>query len=593
MGSNQTTTEGPYIETDRSGYELLNVPLLNKGTGFTDAERELFDLHGLLPPTIATLDEQIARRLQALRQLPNDFERYVFLRGLQDTNEVLFYALLVRHLDEMLPIVYTPTVGLGCQYFSQSFRKPRGLFLSIPHQNLISRILANAHFHSVEAIVVTDGERILGLGDQGVGGMGISIGKLSLYTGCGGLNPSNTLPILLDVGTDNPERLSDPLYIGWRHERVRGQAYDNFIEAFVQAVIERWPHVLLQWEDFARNNATRLLERYRDRLCTFNDDIQGTAVVAAGTLLAAVNVTGVPMKEQRVAVLGAGGAGSGISALLLRAMTDDGLSESEARSRFYLVDRDGLLVEGMPDLLPFQKPFVQPRHAVANWLLERENIIGLGDVVRNARPTVLIGVSGQPGAFPESVIRAMASVVPRPVIFPLSNPTSRAEATPADLMTWTDGRAVIGSGSPFPPLLKDGVYRRVDQTNNSYVFPGIGLGAIAVRARRISDGMLMAAARALADVSPARLNAQANLLPPVTELRDVSLQVAQAVALQARGEGLTQPLDGGEINRVIRAKMWLPVYRPYRKAKHTPPENSGAPNQATQLAPGRRRSRRG
>jgi len=557
--------KSPYVETSRSGYHLLNTPLLNKGTAFTEEERDAFDLHGLLPPMVSTLDEQVARRLQAMRQLPDDFERYLFLRGLQDTNEVLFYALLVRHLEEMLPIVYTPTVGLGCQYFSQSFRKPRGLFLSMPHKERIARILGHPRFDNVEAIVVTDGERILGLGDQGAGGMGIPIGKLSLYTGCGGLHPATTLPILLDVGTDNPERLSDPLYIGWRHERVRGQAYDDFIEAFIQAVVARWPHVLLQWEDFARDNATRLLERYRDRLCTFNDDVQGTAVVAAGALLAAVNVTGVPMREQRIAVLGAGGAGCGISALLLRAMTEDGLPEAEARRRFFLVDRDGLLVEGMPGLMPFQEPFMQPQGAVADWNLERAGAVGLADVVRNAKPTVLIGVSGQPGAFPETVVRAMAAEVARPVIFPLSNPTSRAEATPADLIAWTEGRAVVGAGSPFPPLLKNGAYVRVDQTNNSYVFPGIGLGAIAVRARRISDGMLIAAARALADVSPARNNPNANLLPPVSELRDVSLRVAQVVALQARREGLTEPMDAGDLYGKIRHTMWTPAYRPYHR----------------------------
>ncbi len=553
------------VETDRSGYEILNNPLLNKGTGFTPAERDLFDLHGLLPPTVATLDEQVARRLHAFRQLGDDFERYVFLRGLQDTNEVLFYALLVRHLEEMLPIVYTPTVGFACQHFSQAFRKPRGLFLSAPHQDMFPRILGQSCFDGVEVSVVTDGERILGLGDQGAGGMGIPIGKLSLYTGCGGIHPATTLPVVLDVGTDNPERLSDPLYIGWRHARVRGQAYDDLIEAFVSAVDARWPHVLLQWEDFARDNATRLLERYRDRLCTFNDDVQGTAAVAAGTLLAAVNVTGVPLREQRIAVLGAGGAGCGISALLLRAMVEDGLSEREARARFFLIDRDGLLLEGMGGLMPFQQAFVQPRAAVADWRLEREGLIGLGDVVRNARPTVLIGVSGQPGAFGESVVRDMAAAVHRPVIFPLSTPTSRAEATPADLMAWTEERAVIGTGSPFPPLLVGGVAKRVDQTNNSYIFPGLGLGALAVQARRVSDGMLMAAARALADCSPARRNPRANLLPPVSDLRDVSLRVAHAVALQARKEGLTEPMDAGDMFRLIRDKMWTPTYHPYRR----------------------------
>src|SRR6266496_129751 len=360
------------VETDLSGYDILNNPLLNKGTAFTEEERGDFELHGLLPPSVATLDEQVGRRLQALRQLPDDFARYVFLRGLQDTNEVLFYALLVRDLAEMLPIVYTPTVGLGCQQFSRIFRKPRGLFLSVPHQGRIRSILANARFDNVEAIVVTDGERILGLGDQGAGGMGIPIGKLALYTGCGGLHPASTLPIMLDVGTDNPECLSDPVYVGWRHERVRGSAYDDFIEAFVSATMERWPHVLLQWEDFARNNATRLLERYRDRLCTFNDDIQGTAVVAAGTLLSVVNVTGTPLRDQRIAVLGAGSAGIGVSSLLLNAMVADGLSQQEARSRFYLVDRDGLLVEGMSGILDFQKPFTQPRAALADWRLEHQ-----------------------------------------------------------------------------------------------------------------------------------------------------------------------------------------------------------------------------
>jgi malate dehydrogenase (oxaloacetate-decarboxylating) len=553
------------LATNRIGYDLLNDPLLNKGTGFTDREREIFELHGLLPPTVATLDEQVSRRLQAFRQLSDDFQRYLFLRGLQDTNEVLFYALLVRHLEEMLPIVYTPTVGLGCQYFSQSFRKSRGLFLSIPHKERITDILSRSHFDGVEAIVVTDGERILGLGDQGAGGMGIPIGKLSLYTGCGGLHPKTTLPILLDVGTDNPERLSDPLYIGWRHERVRGQAYDDFVNVFVAAIINRWPHVLLQWEDFARDNATRLLERYRDRLCTFNDDVQGTAVVAAGALLAAINVTGLPMREQRIAVLGAGGAGCGISALLLRAMIEDGLPEAEARERFYLVDRDGLLVEGMPALMPFQQAFVQSRNSVSNWELEIEGHIGLRDVVHNARPTVLIGVSGQPGAFSEDVVREMAAQTKRPVIFPLSNPTSRAEATPVDLNAWTENRAIIGAGSPFPPILRDGAYVRVDQTNNSYVFPGIGLGAIAVHAKRISDSMLITAARALADISPARSNASGNLLPPVSELRDVSFRVAQAVAVQARKDGLTESIDIGDIYKVIRAKMWSPKYHRYQR----------------------------
>jgi malate dehydrogenase (oxaloacetate-decarboxylating) len=565
LGGEQCLAEQPFIETPLFGYDLLNDPLLNKGTAFTDEERDSFDLHGLLPPNVATLEEQAKRRMQAFRRLPNDLARYIFLRGLQDTNEILFYALLAGDLAEMLPVVYTPTVGLGCQEFSQSFRKPRGLFLSFPHMTRIKRILANPRFDNVEAIVVTDGERILGLGDQGTGGMGIPIGKLALYTACGGLHPSTTLPIMLDVGTNNAERLADPLYVGWRHERVRGAGYDDFIAAFVSAVIERWPHVLLQWEDFARDNATRLLQRYRDHLCTFNDDIQGTAVVTAGTLLAAVNVTGTPLIHHRIAVLGGGSAGIGISSLLLEAMRSDGLSEKQARSRFYIVDRDGLLVEGMPSLLDFQSQFAQPRASVASWRLEQPDRIGLIDVARNAHPTVLVGVSGQPGGFCERVVRTMAEFTVQPIIFPLSNPTSRCEAAPSDLLAWTEGRAVIGTGSPFPPVLKDGLSFRVDQTNNAYVFPGIGLGGIAVEARRISDGMLMAAARALAEASPSRLDRNANLLPPVTALREVSRCVAAAVALQAQAEGLAVQRSQDELAALLDAKMWTPIYRPYRR----------------------------
>jgi malate dehydrogenase (oxaloacetate-decarboxylating) len=554
------------VTTALSGYELLADPRLNKGTAFSENERETFELHGLLPPNVLTLDEQVSRRLQALRGFETDLERYAFLRELQDTNETLFYALLVANLEELLPIVYTPTVGVGCQQFSRLFRKPRGLFLSIPHKDRFDRIFAQPRFDAVEAIVVTDGERILGLGDQGAGGMGIPIGKLALYAGCGGLHPATTLPILLDVGTDNPDCLSDPLYVGWRHERVRGQEYDDFIEAFVAAVVKRWPNVLLQWEDFAKNNATRLLERYRDLLCTFNDDVQGTAAVATGALLAAVNVTGVPLTEQRVAVLGAGSAGCGIAALIRAAMRDAGVSESDAATRFLMVDRDGLLVEGMTGLAPFQLPFLQKKNATASWKLSHPDKIGLLDVVHNARPTVLIGVSGQAAAFSEPIVRAMAEANKRPVIFPLSNPTSREEATPSDIEAWTEGRALIGVGSPFPPITRDGARFKVDQSNNSYIFPGVGLGALAVGARRVSEGMFMAAAKALASASPARDNPRHNLLPPVSSLREVASTVALAVALQARKEGLVTGVPTDQIEQRIRAKMWTPRYAPYRRA---------------------------
>jgi malate dehydrogenase (oxaloacetate-decarboxylating) len=564
----EASPERRAIETDLDGAALLTNPLLNKGTAFTEDERTAFALHGLLPPHLGTLDDQLTRRLQALRKFDRDLDRYVFLRGLQDANETLFYALLTGNLAEMLPLVYTPTVGQGCEEFSNYWHYPRGLFLSWPQRAHIADILAHPRFNNIEAIVVSDGERILGLGDQGAGGMGIPIGKLSLYTACAGIHPATTLPILLDTGTDNRERLADPVYIGWRHERVRGTDYDAFVEQFVTAVERRWPHVLLQWEDFARANAGRILERFRDRLCTFNDDIQGTAAVAAGTLLAATRVTGTMLRDQTFVLFGAGTAGCGIGNLLLKLMIDDGVPEAMARRRFYAVDRDGLLVEGMADLQPFQLPFVHPRAAVAGWALSRPDRIELLDVVKNARPTVLIGVSGQPGMFTEEIVRTMASAVDRPVIFPLSNPVSRSEATPADLLRWTDGRALVGTGSPFPPVEVDGKPFTVDQTNNAYIFPGVGLGVLAVRARRVSDDMFAAAAKALAGVSPAIRGPKENLLPPVQDLRSVAVTVAAAVARQARAEGLCEPFDDRALDGLIAQKMWEPVYRPYyRKAR--------------------------
>ena len=556
------TAEG-ILETGLSGFDLINFPLLNKGTAFTEDERTDFALHGLLPPHVGNLEDQAARRLKALRDRKTDFGRYAYLRDLQDTNETLFYAVLVRNIEEMMPLVYTPTVGEGCQRFSEIWRKPRGLFLSYPNRHKIREILEHHRYDAIRAIVVSDGERILGLGDQGAGGMGIPIGKLALYTACAGIHPQACLPVLLDVGTDNVERLEDPLYVGWRHQRVRGAEYDDFVEAFVSAVIARCPRVLLQWEDFAGINAGRLLERYRDRLCTFNDDIQGTAAVAAGTLLAAINVTGMPLTEQRIVLFGVGSAGIGIATLLLTAMKNAGLSEAEARRHFYAVDKDGLLVEGMPDTRPAQQPFVQPRSAIANWKLDNDHI-SLLDVVRNAKPTTLIGVSGQAGAFTEEVIRAMAASVDRPVIFPLSNPTSRSEATPADLLKWTEGRALIGTGSPFAAVNWNGRELPIDQTNNSYIFPGIGLGILSVNARRATDTMFMAAARCLAELSPARRSKSGRLLPPVSELRSVSFAVAQAVALQAIKDGVAGPLDEQTLESHIRANVWEPLYLPYR-----------------------------
>jgi len=551
------------LEIGLTGFDLLNQPMLNKGTAFSEEERDAFDLHGLLPPHIGSLEEQAARRLAALRSYQTPFQKYAFLRDLQDANETLLYKLLVHNVEEMLPLVYTPTVGEGCQRFSEIWHKPRGLFLSFPNRHRIAEILAHPRYDGVRAIVVSDGERILGLGDQGAGGMGIPIGKLSLYTAIGGIHPSGALPILLDLGTDNQALLSNPIYIGWRHERVRGQAYDDFVETLVSAVAKRWPHVLLQFEDFAGSNAGRLLERYRDRLCTFNDDIQGTAAVAAGTLLSAINVTGTKLTEQRIALLGAGAAGIGICSMIRQAMVDAGLGLPEAQSRFYAVDINGLLVEGMADLRAMQTPFVQKKSAVAGWRLEQPGRIGLLDVVANAKPTVLIGVSTQPGTFTETIIKTMARNCERPVIFPLSNPTARAEATAADLMKWTEGRALIGTGSPFPPVERNGKKIPVDQTNNSYIFPGVALGVIASRARRVSDGMFMASAKALAALSPAAKDKEARLMPPLDEIRAVSVAVAIAVARQAQAEGLAETTTPEALKQMVLDHVWEPAYRPY------------------------------
>lgn len=549
-----------YLAVKPTDYDLLRNPLLNKGSAFPDDERHAFGLHGLLPPVVNTLDNQCQRSYRVFKYKNSNLEKYVYLRDLQDSNEVLFYTLLHAHITEMMPIVYTPTVGEGCEYFSHLYRRPRGLFLAYSHKDLLEHIFANPIFDDVQAIVVSDGERILGLGDQGVGGMGIPIGKLALYTACAGIHPVNTLPILLDTGTNNPDLIKDPLYMGWRHERVRGKDYDDFIEAFVRAVKQRFSHVLLQWEDFAQQNANPILAKYRDQLCTFNDDIQGTAAVATGALLAAVAANKSKLIEQRIVIVGAGSAGCGIATLMMHAMMEEGLSKDEALARFYLVDAHGLLVEGNSGILAFQAAFVQQRERVASW-----QSVSLQEVIKKVKPTVLVGVSGQGGLFTEEIVKLMAANVPCPIIFPLSNPTSKAEATPSDLVKWTKGQVIMGTGSPFPDVLHQGKTFRVDQTNNSYIFPGMGLGIIAVKVPRVTDKMFMAAARALALSSPARLDASANLLPPLEQIREVSYQVALAVAKEAVREGLVPELTDSELALLIQNKMWTPHYLPYVK----------------------------
>lgn len=556
------------LQVSLSGYDLINSPRLNKGTAFPNHERDIFDLHGLLPPHIGSLDEQIDRRLQALAGQSTSFNKYAFLRDLQDTNETLFYALLVRNVEQMLPLVYTPTVGEGCQRFSEIWRKPRGLFISYPNKDRIAQILAHPRYDGVRCIVFSDGERILGLGDQGAGGMGIPIGKMALYTALGGIHPEHCLPILLDVGTNNEDRLKNPLYIGWRNHRVRGEEYDAFVDLFVQNVKKRWPHVLLQWEDFAGSNAARFLARYRDQLCTFNDDIQGTAAVATATLISAINVTGVPLEKQKIAVVGFGSAGIGITDLLAQFMQDTGMSEVEARSHFYAIDRYGLITESTKDLRPDQRIYARKEQEVQTWR-QTNGEITLLEVVRNAKPTVLIGVSGQAGAFTEQAVREMAKQTTRPVIFPLSNPTSRSEATPQDLMDWTEGRALIGTGSPFEPVNFGGRKIPIAQTNNSYIFPGLALGIIASKAKHVTDSMVKAAAQELVRHLPTQKDKSASLLPALSEARQLGRLIGQAVGRQAIKDGQAQVADEDSLNRELQANIWEPVYVPYERRQQT------------------------
>ncbi|UAN47608.1 NAD-dependent malic enzyme [Serratia sp. JSRIV001] len=547
-----------------AGPILLEFPLLNKGSAFSEEERSNFNLHGLLPEAIETIEEQVERAYRQYQDFKNDNDKHIYLRNIQDTNETLFYRLLDSHLSEMMPIIYTPTVGEACEHFSDIYRRARGLFISYPNRDRIDDMLQNATKQNVKVIVVTDGERILGLGDQGIGGMGIPIGKLSLYTACGGISPAYTLPVVLDVGTNNPQRLNDPLYMGWRHPRISGDEYHAFVEEFIQAVKRRWPNVLLQFEDFAQNNATPLLNRYRDELCCFNDDIQGTAAVTLGSLIAASRAAGSQLRDQTVAFLGAGSAGCGIAEQIIAQMKSEGLSEEEARSRVFMVDRFGLLTDKLPNLLDFQSKLVQKSANLDQWQVESD-AISLLEVVRNAKPTVLIGVSGQPGLFTEELIREMHKHCPRPIVMPLSNPTSRVEARPEDIITWTDGAALVATGSPFSPVTYKDQLFPIAQCNNSYIFPGIGLGVLAAGAKRVTDAMLMAASRALADCSPLATDGHGALLPNIDDIQGVSKCIAMEVGKAAQLQGVAVVTSEEALSKAIEHNFWRPQYRIYKR----------------------------
>jgi malate dehydrogenase (oxaloacetate-decarboxylating) len=553
-------TNATQIRTQLTGANLLSNPLLNKGTAFTDEERVQFKLLGLLPPHIDKLEDQVVRAYEAFSAKTSDIEKHIYLRALQDDNEVLFYKLLLGHIEEMMPIIYTPVVGAACQQFSHIYRRRRGLFVSYQHRNQIGMMLDNIDERDVEVIVVTDGERILGLGDQGAGGMGIPIGKLSLYTLCGGIDPAKTLPIFLDAGTDNKERLDDPLYIGWRHERIRGAEYDQFIDQFVQAVKKKLPKTVLQFEDFANQDARRLLDKYKDQLCTFNDDIQGTAAVAVAGVLAAVKASGTKLRDQQIVMFGAGSAGLGIADLLSQAMVEEGASAKEADDHIWLIDRPGLLHDGLPNLQPAQKRYAKSWEKLKKDHGLKESGIPLLEAIKIAKATALIGTSAQASAFNQSVVKGIAANCERPIIFPLSNPTIKAEAKPVDVLSWTDGKALIGTGSPFDPVKVAGKTIHIGQCNNSYIFPGAGLGIVASRATRVTERMFMASARSLADQSPIITDSSASLFPPLKNIRQVSEKIALAVGLAAQADGVAPKTSKEELTDRIRETMWIPEY---------------------------------
>lgn len=554
----QTTED--VVETSLSGQMLLENPLLNKGSAFPEEEREAFDLLGLLPPYVTNMEDQLERTYENYERKDSDLERYIYLASLHDRNETLYFRLVSEHLKEMTPIVYTPTVGLACQYYSHIYRRPRGLFVAYPHRDRIEAILRNSPLTDVRVIVVTDGERILGLGDLGTGGMEIPIGKLALYTLCAGIHPATTLPIVLDVGTNNQELLHDSLYIGWHQRRIRGQDYDAFIDSFVQAVKRVFPRALLQWEDFSKGNARRLLDHYRGQLSTFNDDIQGTGAVTVAGVLSALHVLGESLSQQRIVMLGAGSSAIGIAEQLVEVMVSEGTPQEQARLAFWLLDSQGLVQTGRTDLEADKQPFAQPQDRIAQWSPAQPGRITLEEVVAHVHPTILIGTSSQPGAFTEAIVRDMAQHTHRPIIFPLSNPTSKSEAHPQDLMEWTEGRALVATGSPFPPVKYNGRTIPIGQCNNMFIFPGVGLGVIAPQARFVTDEMFVAAARALSDCSPARQDPNASLYPEIEDVREVARRVALAVGKAAQQAGVAQQTSDEELEWQITTMMWTPRY---------------------------------
>lgn len=554
-----------FIETNSSGKPLLTTPQLNKGTAFTQEERLAFNLIGKLPVQIETLDDQVKRAYAQFCVFDTQMQKNIYLSNLHDTNQVCFYKLVSQYLTEMLPLIYTPIIGTAVKQFSQEFRKTRGLYISYADQDNIDTILDNRSNPEIDLIVITDGEGVLGLGDQGIGGMDIPIAKLMVYTLCGGINPMKTLPIFLDVGTNNQKLLADPMYLGLRHKRLSGQAYDDFIAKFVAAVKRKFPSIFLHWEDFGRGNATRILKTYQHEICTFNDDIQGTGAVTLSVLLAAINVTQTSLTEQRLIIFGAGSAGTGIADLICDAMVKLGLTQSQAQQRFWLLDRQGLLFDDDANLTPGQSPYAKSRDTIKTWQIDDPHYITLHETIAHVHPTILIGCSAVKGAFNQAVVKEMAKHIERPIILPLSNPTDKSEALPQDLLSWTNGRTLIATGTAFPDVNYQGNTIAISQCNNALVFPGIGLGILAVGATRLTEHMLWRASQALTDYTASIQDKGDRLLPTLDNTQAVAKHIAHAVAQQAISEQLATKNQHRDLTEVIEAIFWEPVYFPYRR----------------------------
>ncbi len=556
-----------YLETSLKGKPLLTTPQLNKGTAFTAEERRTFKLLGKLPSRIETLDEQVARAYQQYNGYSTRLQQNIYLNNLHDMNQVIFYKLVSQHLNEMLPTIYTPIVGTAVKQYSQEFRQPRGIYLSYEDRADMEDILKNRSNPKINLMVVTDGESILGIGDQGIGGMDIPIAKLMVYTLCGGLNPSKTLPIFLDVGTNSETLLNDPFYLGRRHPRVTGKEYDDFVDQFVTTVQKLFPKAFLHWEDFGRENARNILNKYQDKLCTFNDDIQGTGVVALSALLSGIKVSKSTLVDQRIIVNGAGSAGTGVSDQIHEALCREGLSSEEAYKRFWLIDRQGLLVEDDEKLTETQKPYARSRAEVESWTCEKSGFISLSDTVNNVHPTALIGASAQGGAFTETILRNMAAHCAQPIVLPLSNPTELCEATPENILKATDGRALIATGSPFEPVMWNNQLREIAQCNNALSFPGIGQGLLSSKSRRLTKDILWAACEALSEQSPALKDPTAPLLPSLDAAQTVGKSMAKAIAREVVKEGLSDlsPEDQANIDHIVDRHFWKPQYLPCRE----------------------------